>query len=81
MSKSAAQIISKATELGYSIETETRDGMTTITARDNTDKVRIYADYIGRRFNSGYTVDRMGHTTHHFAIWMLIHFAGDSIEN
>ena len=73
---SSKRIHDAATSLGYTIITETHINGTSIVARDEEDRVRIYASYVDRRFDFGFTVDTMGHNTHHDTVTDLIAYAG-----
>ena len=68
---SAHSITAKATELGYTVEISE----TELVARDKRGTVRINARFNGRRFADGYTVDSMGHYTHHNTVRELIAFS------
>lgn len=76
MTKTQTAILTTAQALGYRTEVETRESQTTITAREaDSDRVRIAATYIGRRWESGYTTDRFGHVTHQPTVTGLLLFA------
>ena len=75
MTKTQTAIKNLAEALGYSVKIESRDAQTFITARDDKDVVRISADYIGTRWDHGYTVDRFGYVVHQPTVSALLIWA------